>query len=104
MATGQERLRLRGHDGFDHFAVSPDGSRLALGKLPPSPRSESELSLWSLKSGRQLLTLKRQGSVEAMSFSPEGNRLVGAFAFSNIDNGKPIQIWDATPLPESETK
>jgi WD40 repeat protein len=100
LATGQERLRLRGHDGFDQFAVSRDGSRLALGKLPPSPLGESELTLWSLKSGRRLLSLKRQGSVEALAFSPDGNRLIAAFAFSDTGTRKPIQIWDATPLPE----
>jgi hypothetical protein len=105
LATGNERLRLRGHDGFDHYAISPDGSRLALGKLPPPlMRGQSELSLWSLKSGRRLMSLKRGGSFRALSFSRDGNRLVAAFSRRAIDTTKPIQIWDATPLPEDATQ
>jgi WD40 repeat protein len=101
LATGQERLRLRGHDGFDHYALSPDGSRLALGKRPPPLiRGHSELSLWSLKTGRRLQTLKCEGSFRALSFSPDGNRLVAVFSGGATDSIKPIQIWDATPLPE----
>jgi serine/threonine protein kinase/WD40 repeat protein len=104
LATGQERLRLRGHDGFDQFAVSPDGSRLALGKQSRSTRDDSEVTLWSLKSGRRLLSLKRPGPVEALAFSPDGNRLLAAFPQFSDSADKPIQIWDATPLPEEIVK
>jgi serine/threonine protein kinase/WD40 repeat protein len=100
LATGQERLRLRGYSDINDCAVSPDGSRIAVGKPPLLTNGESEVSLWSLKSGRQLLALKRQGTIENLSFSPDGNRLVAAFQQSGPSAIKPIQIYDATPLPE----
>ena len=44
--------------------ISPDGSRIVFGKRPAQSRGgESELSLWSLKSGRRLLALNREGTV-----------------------------------------
>jgi WD40 repeat protein len=100
LATGQERARNRAN-GRNSYAISPDGSRLVSGKRPTLSKSgESEFTLWSLVSGRQLLSFKRQGDVEAISFSPDGNRLVAAFSHFGPSTLKPIQIWDATPLPE----
>ena len=105
LATGQERLRLPGYGGASQFAISPDGSRLVLGKRSYASR-ESELTLWSLKSGRRLLAFNRPGTVSAISFSPDGNRLIAAFYQSGTADRafKPIQIWDATPLPEDVAK
>ncbi len=104
LATGQERLRLPGYDGVLDMAISPDGSRLVLARVLLGARIE--LTFWSLKSGRQLLAFSHRvtgfGRNEEVSFSPDGNRLVAAFSASS---SKPIQVWDATPLPEEpETK
>lgn len=103
LATGQERLRLRGYNGVLDMAISPDGSRLVLLRVV---NWNIEWTIWSLKSGRQLLAFRVPingfGRDEKISFSPDGNRLVAAFSESS---SKPIQVWDATPLPEeSETK
>ena len=80
LATGHERLRLPGYNGVNRMAISPDGSRLVLGK--PSrrpPATESELTLWSLKSGRRLLAFNRPGSVSAhfllARWQPPGRRI-----------------------------
>jgi WD40 repeat protein len=103
LATGQERLRLRGYNDVDAMAISPDGSRLVLLKRL---LGGSELTFWSLKSGRRLLAFSLASFVTDVSFSPDGNRLVAAvFIESPTIKSKPIQIWDATPLPEEpETK
>jgi WD40 repeat protein len=100
LLSGQERLRLRGDNGFFGMAISPDGSRLLLAKASIT-LVESELSLWSMKSGRRLLAFNRQGFIRAMSFSPDGNWLLAVFSqITSTNTDKPIQIWDATPLPE----
>ena len=95
LASGKEQLRVAGYNGASCFAISPDGSRLFLGKNSYS-LGESELTLWSLKYGTRLLALKRRGRVSAVSFSPDGNRLVAVFLQSGPGPLKPIQIWDAT--------
>jgi WD40 repeat protein len=101
LATGQEYRGPPRHNPSNRYAISPDGSRLVLGKRPMSTYSgESEFILWSLVSGTRLLEFKREGFVEAISFSPDGNRLVAAFSHIGPSPLKPIQIWDATPLPE----
>ncbi len=103
LMTGQERLRLPGYSGGSAYAISPDGTRIVIGKGPFT--GQSELSLWSLKSGRRLLAFNREGYVSAISFSPDGNRLVAAFMYFGVPGKlKPIQIWDATPLPEEIAK
>src|SRR5262249_37186626 len=102
LATGHERLRLPGYPDVQQMAISPDGSRLVLGKGPRSTIDSSELTLLSLKSGRRLSALRHLGTIATISFSPDGNRLVGVFSQSSrgASGFKPIQIWDATPLPE----
>jgi hypothetical protein len=44
------------------------------------------------------------GSVRDMSFTPDGNRLIAAVLSREAIPIKPIQIWDATPLPEEAMK
>jgi WD40 repeat protein len=52
LATGQERLRLRRYNFVVGMAISPDGSRLVLSQRL---LGGSEVTFWSLKSGRRLL-------------------------------------------------
>lgn len=99
LATGQERLRLPGYSGFSRFAISPDGSRLVLAKSASGNIIQGELTFWSLKSGRRLLALQHPGYIRSLTFSPDGNRLLAAVAQPR-SSIKPIQIYDATPLPE----
>ena len=104
LTTGQERLRIPGYADLATYAISPDGSRIVLGNT--SGDGESELTMWSLRSGSRLLSLIRPGGVNAISFSPTGDRLVALFSpyTRRVGLDKPIQIWDATPLPEEIAK
>lgn len=102
LESGQERMRLHGHDGVDHFAISSDGRRLAVGGFQGLIRRDSVVSLWSLESGRRLLTIPRAGQIGGIAFSDNGRRLMAAYHDATGDN--PIQIWDATPLPEEVAK
>jgi WD40 repeat protein len=99
LVTGQERLRLPGYSGLSTFAISPDGSRLVLAKYQAGGSGPGELTFWSLKSGRRLLALQHPGYIRALTFSPDGNRVLAAVAQPR-SSIRPIQIWDATPLPE----
>jgi WD40 repeat protein len=104
LQTGQERFRLAGHYDLEDAAISPDGSRIAVGRPVSSVGGESEVTLWNLKNGQRLLALKRQGNMESIAFSADGNRLVATFIQPVPGAAKPIQIWDATPLPEEASK
>ena len=98
LATGRERLRLPGYPDWREFTISPDGQRLALASSTGS--FDSELTLWSLTSGRRLLALTLESSISAVAFSPDANRLLASVRVLK----QPIQIWDATPLPEEAAK
>jgi serine/threonine protein kinase/WD40 repeat protein len=104
--SGRELLRLRGYDGVRpySFAISPDGARLALGR---SSRGEnSEITLWNMKSGRRLLSLQRDRPVDALYFTPDGNRLLAVNGSSSVrtaeGSSKAIHVYDATPRVETE--
>jgi WD40 repeat protein len=108
LATGGELLRLPGYDdvGPMGFAISPDGSRMALGKT--SVVGEGEITLWSRKSGRQLMSIQRSRAVDALRFSPDGNRLFATFGSGLAPRGndgrlKPIEVFDATPLEDEQS-
>ena len=107
VTTGHELLRLSGYDRVqpNSYAISPDGSRLALGSSSRS--GDGEITLWSMKSGRQLLSLHRDRPVDAMVFSPDGNRLLATFSASTVRSArspsKSIQAFDATPLGEESS-
>jgi WD40 repeat protein len=105
LATGGELLRLPGYEdvGPMSFVISPDGSRMALGRS--SVVGEGEITLWSRKSGRQLMSIQRSRAVDALCFSPDGNRLFATFGSGLAPRGddgrlKPIEVFDATPLKD----
>jgi serine/threonine protein kinase/WD40 repeat protein len=105
LTTGRELLRLPGYDdvGSMGFVISPDGSRLALGRS--SVVGEGEITLWSMKTGRQLMSIQRSRAVDALCFSPDGNRLLATFGSGRAPRGadgqfKPIEVFDATPLKD----
>jgi hypothetical protein len=97
LTTGKERLRLSGHDGVHHHAISPDGLRLAISRSSSGRRQEmSEVSLWSLQSGSRLLTIRRPGLIGELCFTADSRRLMATYTGEPGD--KPIQVWDATPV------
>jgi serine/threonine protein kinase/WD40 repeat protein len=108
LVTGGELLRLPGYEdvGPMSFVISPDGSRFALGRS--SVVGEGEITLWSRKSGRQLMSIQRSRGVDAMCFSPDGHRLFATFGRGLAPRGddgqlKPIEVFDATPLEDEQS-
>jgi WD40 repeat protein len=96
--TGNERWRLRGFDGL-WSAWSPDGRRLAAQEVGRET-SPSKIVLWSLESGRRLITLDGPVWLSAIAFSGDGHRLLARSRSWPGDH--PSQIWDATPLSDTE--
>jgi WD40 repeat protein len=97
LATGNEVLRLQGFDGY-LSAWSPDGRRLAA--EVHFGDSRSQIALWRLESGLRLITLDAPSWLSTITFSADGLRLL---ARSRLWSGSyPTQVWDATPLPDSE--
>lgn len=67
-----------------NYHVDPEGR--------PTRGGQGELTFWSLKSGRRLLALQHPGYIRALTFSPDGNRLLAAISRRPGTPFKPIQI------------
>jgi WD40 repeat protein len=91
--TGQERNRLKGHQGGVRRVVfSPDGSKLATSSEDGTAR------IWD-SAGQPLAELKgHQGIVWSVVFSPDGSQL----ATSGEDGI--ARIWDSAGQPLAELK
>jgi len=90
-ATGKERYRLpvevrSGHPGGGPFAVSPDGTTLAIIEFSRPDRS-SKISLWELRSGKPIRSFALPESKNALfdlqlgsilCYAPDGNSLAMA--------------------------
>ena len=86
-----------------NLAFSPDGKLLACGNL------QGRIKLWEVDTGRELRSIKtagKQGSVLALSFTPDGRNLAAAVGESTVQaKGTPItpeevkssvQLFDVT--------
>jgi WD40 repeat protein len=81
--TGQERFRLPSHHDLEDAAISPDGSRLVVGR---PVGADSEVTLWNMKSGRRLLALKRPGE-----WSPSPSRPMATGWWPHSGQRSPMQ-------------
>jgi Tol biopolymer transport system component len=80
---------------FQSVALSPDGTRLAIGE-------RFEVSVWELPSGAELGRLQTadvaDSYVVALGFTPDGNSLVSVTQWEGI-----VQVWDVDALTVRRT-
>ena len=93
--AGRELLTLR-HPAMrvSGMAFSPDGQRLAI--APGRPGESPTVTVWELRTGRAVLTLKGH-SVLRMAYSPDGRRLA-----TGSGDGT-VKVWDAQTGAETLT-
>ena len=100
LATGQERLRLPGYNGVNLIRHQSRRQSSRLGKSLRVRRRRERVDALESEVRQATAGAQTPGDRRRISFSPDGNRLVAAFSQSGPTALKPIQIWDATPLPE----
>jgi WD40 repeat protein len=67
------------------MALSPDGSRLAIG----GPTTDGNVRLYDMTTRELLLTLRGEYRVVSLAFSPDGSRLASA------GHDRVVRLWDA---------
>lgn len=95
--TGQAVAVLTGQLGnySTALAFTPDSRRIAAANL-------AGISVWDLYTGQEVLVLRADsGSVQAVSFSADGQRLCLASQSSELDNPESlfwweVRVWDVT--------
>jgi RNA polymerase sigma factor (sigma-70 family) len=94
VATGQEVVRLRGHESFVVvLAFSHDGRTLASGSGNNWRREDETVRVWDVASGRELRRLDgHKGQVTALAFAADGR-----FLASGSEDATGL-VWDLTGL------
>jgi WD40 repeat protein len=72
------------------LVFSPDGTRVAAASGIPPGEIAKTADVWDLASGRKLVSLKTEATIEAMTFSRDSSTLATG------DPGGTIQLWDAS--------
>jgi WD40 repeat protein len=95
-ATGKELLTLTGHaPGVECLAFSPDGQRFASGaslfRDINGKTYPSEVKVWNVSTGKELLSWQIPSGIFSLAFSPDGRRL---FTPGGTKSGE-VAVWDA---------
>ncbi len=100
-STGTALVTLKGQAGWGSaLCFSPDGRRIA-SSATLTPRV-TQIKLWDVQSGQELLTLKHDNVSSVLAFSPDGHRLFAVesqFGLFGRAGDLALHVFDATPLP-----
>jgi WD40 repeat protein len=81
-------------------AINPDGSRMAVTGESGFGNINSQITVWSLQTGRKLVGLDAPLFLDAMAFSSDGQRLLMR---SRIwPSEQPAEVWDGAPFPDGK--
>jgi WD40 repeat protein len=85
MESGKEIRRFKGHKGaVTSVAFSPDGRHALSGGIGDAVR------LWDVETGKELRRLEHKHTIDRVSFSPKGDRLLS----SSNDGDQSVRVWD----------
>lgn len=81
--SGEELLSVQAHSGFAaDVAFSPDGTRLATAGADGA-------AVWSIPSGRKLISLSIGAQVDGVAFNPDGTLI------ATVGEDRAVRIWEA---------
>jgi WD40 repeat protein len=81
-------------DSIRSLAISPDGTRVAIGRT-----NSGGLSIWDLQNVRRVASLSgHTASVRSLSWTSDGTRLISA------STDKTIRVWDARSVHDQEAE
>jgi WD40 repeat protein len=83
--------------GVVGFALSPDGSTIAVNYAESPPSKEDDLHLWDLKAGKSKFLLERSSKGSSWRFSHDGAVLAAVY------EGGIIKFWDTASGKVKET-
>jgi len=91
VATGREITRTDGHGNrsISNMIFSPNGRQLV-----SCSDSDSNIKIWDTTNGALIRDIGQRG-VMGISFSPDGNRIIGRYFDSGLGIGNGLKAWNA---------
>jgi WD40 repeat protein/serine/threonine protein kinase len=89
VATGRERVRLRGHtQPIWHVRLSDEGQRIATGSsVRPRADALGEVKVWDAATGKPMLEVSDKGlGILCIALSPSGDRLAVAGRYKGLED------------------